>query len=159
MADVTTDHWEAAVAERASDLLGSALWGEVKATRHSGCAPLASAARKILEAKDEAHALVADILVGDAPADRAGRYMWQLLRNYAMKIPIPGEHVYEMSARALRITGIYLCTVADRLSDCECLNDLAEDVAKDKLEEVISVGLEDWADKLPQRASDQRLER
>ncbi len=148
-ADVTTDGWKAAVAKRSSDLLGSALWGEVQAARHSGCAPLAAAARKLMEAKDEAHALVADILVGESPADRAGRCLSQLLRSYATKIPIPGEEVYEISARTLRIMGIYICTIAGELNRCECLHDLAEIAARDKLEEVIAVGLDHWANKIP----------
>ncbi|GAA4571464.1 hypothetical protein [Planotetraspora kaengkrachanensis] len=154
VADVTTDGWKAAVAQRSSDLLGSALWGEVRA-RHSGCAPLAAAARRLLEAQDQAHALVADILVGKSPADRAGRRLGELLRNYATKIPIPGEQVFEISARALRIMGIYLCAVAGELNRCECLADLAHAVGKDKLEELISIGLDNWADKIPRPTVDQ----
>ncbi|MEZ0073052.1 hypothetical protein [Planotetraspora sp. GP83] len=146
--DVTTDGWKSVVAKRACDLLGSALWGEVQTARDSGCAPLAAAARKLLEARDQAHALVAEILVGESPQDRAGRWLWGLLREYAKKIPIPGEQVYEASAQALRIMGIYLCTVTGDLTRCECLADLAEATGKDKLEDVLTTGLDDWADKL-----------
>ncbi|MEU7880647.1 hypothetical protein [Microbispora bryophytorum] len=155
VADVTTDGWKTTVAQRSSDLLGSALWDEVRAARHSGCAPLAAAARKLLEVQDQAHALVADILVGKSPADRAGRCLGELLRNYAKKIPIPGEEVLELSARALRIMGIYLCTVAGELNRCECLDDLAQAVGKDKLKEMISTGLDNWTDKIPRPTVDQ----
>ncbi|GAA1293904.1 hypothetical protein Psi02_42400 [Planotetraspora silvatica] len=151
---MTTDGWKATVAQRSSDLLGSALWDEVRTARHSDCAPLAAAARKLLEAQDQTHALVADILVGKSPADRVGRCLVELLRNYATKIPIPGEQIFEVSARALRIMGIYRCTVAGELNRCECLADLVQAVGKDKLKEVISIGLDDWADKIPRPAVD-----
>ncbi|AWS45914.1 hypothetical protein DKM19_36085 [Streptosporangium sp. 'caverna'] len=53
-----------------------------------------------------------------------------------------------MSAQALRIMGIYLCTVAGILDQCECLDDLAESVGKARLQEVLAAGLDDWADKV-----------
>ncbi|MFC0864565.1 hypothetical protein ACFHYQ_19935 [Sphaerimonospora cavernae] len=145
---MTTDGWKSAVVTRASNLLGSPLWGELQTMRHSGCVPLAVAARNLLEARDQAHALVAEILVGESPPNRAGRWLWGLLREYAKKIPIPGEQVYEACAHALRIMGIYLCAVTGDLTRCECLADLAETTGKDKLEDVLTAGLDDWADKL-----------
>jgi hypothetical protein len=54
-----------------------------------------------------------------------------------------------MSAQALRIIGIYTCTVAGILNQCKCLDDLAESMAKAKLEEVLKTGLDEWADKGP----------
>jgi hypothetical protein len=146
--DATTDGWPTAVAKRGSNLLGRKLWGEVQATGRSGCAPLAAAARQFLEAKEQAHELLADLLVGQSPADRAGQCLWEILRNYVKKVPIPGEEILEMSARGLRIIGVYLCTVLGDLNRCECLADLAEAVGRDKLEEVLTAGLNDWADKI-----------
>ncbi|MEU1393663.1 MULTISPECIES: hypothetical protein [unclassified Nonomuraea] len=148
-ANVTTEGWQATLAKEGSDLLGRSLWVEVQASTRRGCDPLAAAARRLLEAKEQAHELVANALVGKPAADRAGACLVEILRNYAKKIPIPGEEVLAMSAQALRIMGIYFCTVAGILNQCKCLDDLAESVAKAKLEEVLKVGLGGWADKVP----------
>lgn len=147
--NATTDGWQAAVANQGADLLGKRLWKDVQSSTRSGCDPLAEEARRLLEAKEQAHELVADALIGKPPADRAGACLVEILRSYAKKIPIPGEQVLEMSAHALRIIGIYTCTVAGILDQCKCLDDLAQSVAKTKLEEVLKTGLDEWADKVP----------
>ncbi|WP_067172941.1 hypothetical protein [Microtetraspora niveoalba] len=131
------------------DLLGADLWDEVEYSQNSDCLPLAQAARRLLEAKDHAHEFVADILVSPSPTDRAGRVLFEILREYAKKIRIPGEEIVESSAHALRIMGICICTIATNLSSCYCLADLAQAVGQEKLEEALTTGLNDWAEKAP----------
>ncbi|MCC5579224.1 hypothetical protein IMZ11_26710 [Microtetraspora sp. AC03309] len=137
------------MAKQGADVLGEDLWGQVESSQNSGCLPLAQAARRLLEAKDHAHEFVADILVGQSPTDRAGRVLVDILREYAKKIPIPGEEIMESSAHALRIMGICICIIAANLNSCYCLADIAEAVGKEKLEEALTAGLNDWAEKAP----------
>src|SRR4051794_29064275 len=73
--EATQEGWAGAVAGKATDVLGEDLWGEIRATGASGCDPLAEMARAILEAKKQAHELVADFLVGEPPAQRAAWYL------------------------------------------------------------------------------------
>ncbi|AQZ67554.1 unnamed protein product [[Actinomadura] parvosata subsp. kistnae] len=140
-ANVVTEGWRSAVAKEGADLLGRGLWRKVQTSTRRGCDPLAAAARRLLEAKEQAHELVADALVGAPPADWAGACVAGVLRNYAKKVPIPGEEVLAISAHALRIMGIYSCAMAGILNRCRCLDDLAESMAKAKLEEVLAAGL------------------
>src|SRR5437868_157556 len=71
--EATTDDWRSAIAEQGSELLGKRLWGEVRVSKRPDCAPLAVAARRLLEAKEQAHQLLADLLEGRPPADLTGR--------------------------------------------------------------------------------------
>jgi hypothetical protein len=152
--DVCIDGWQITVAERGVDALGEKLWNTIEKRNRKGCDQLAAAARHLLEVKAATRDLVGkaaarlySLATPTSPEDQAGWRFIQLetVRATASKIPLPTDQVLEQTARALRIIGIYLCTVNDNLDHCECLIDLARDTAEDQLKQNLTSGLEKWS--------------
>jgi hypothetical protein len=137
----------ATVVKQGSELLEASLWSEVRSRKKSECLPLAKTARNLLETKAQAHELMADILAGKSPKDQFKYSLSEILRDPVKRIPIPGEEVLAITAHALRIIGIYLCTIAGDLDRCPCLADLMEAVGKEEMEETLTKGLGEWAEK------------
>lgn len=145
-ADILTDGWTAAVAERASDYVTEQTWHRVFAARRNHCRTLAQIARKILEGKNRLHDWLGSFiawllsLVGIGAAAR--EFAGELVAN----IPIPPIDAKLVAVtRGIQVTGILLCVARDEdLTQCQCFIDLALVEAKTKVKKILIAATSDW---------------
>src|SRR5918999_143094 len=98
------------------------------------CRELAKLAREILDAKDYFHRKAGSLtqrfleLTGLSPV--GAMFAGKLVE----KLPYPGDLQVVAVARALHITGVWLCFAGDRdLMKCECLQALAKEEVKTRI--------------------------
>ena len=103
-------------------------------------------ARAILDAKNEIHKLAGQ-LSGKA-ASRFGlkgaarAFTEELVSNIPLK-PIDTKMV--AVARGIQITGVLLCVMDNRdLTKCRCFIDLAVAESKERVNQILIVGMSDW---------------
>jgi hypothetical protein len=110
----------------------------------SFCRFLAIAARQILEFKNYLHKKVADVAEIVLTEEDTPPIVKRLVRELAVKLPLPTDHDLQGFARALQFGGIYLCFVCGRdMTKCPCAIELGVDkfkgIAKGKLIDLAKV--------------------
>lgn len=134
------ENWQRTIAKQGMTALGDDLWAKFEAQwRIAGslCGPLAKAAREILRVKAKIdqvdkvstsaiEAQDASPIIGEIISALVAGTNFSPLTSTAMKL--------ETIAHAIRILGIFLCTVFGDLRNCVCLKDLATGVTKQQFE-------------------------
>ena len=145
-ADVVTDGWREAVAERATSYASSDTFTKlVRSRRRRHCTALADVAKFILAAKDKAHELAGwvggGILALLGLEGLAKRFARELIEH----IPLPFDGKAVAAARGVQVTGILLCLLnGDDLRRCQCFIDLALEQAKTAVKKLLTTAMEDW---------------
>ena len=110
-----------------------------------GCHPLAEAARLLIELPDRLSESLVSAAMGPAAGQSVEDYVARkLCIEYVSRVSLPYEEALKKSARALRMIGIALCAIEDNLNNCECLNDLANEVGTAALDQALTSALEEW---------------
>lgn len=151
-ADTFMDGWESAVTEQALECITPETWNRLFGThRDQVCKALADLAKSVLDGKQKLHDLVGSVaerLAGDVglePVDRA------VVRELAKRIPIPViDEKTVVVARGLQMIGILLCLSEGRpLNECQCFIDLALAETKERVKQILTDAMEDWATRSP----------
>jgi hypothetical protein len=140
--------WRSAVAGRAAKYVSKQTWVRVTSGWHGyRCRALARLARRILTGKEKLHGAVG-----------VGTYrVWGWLgrpriervfaREVAERVPLPTDHPLIGAARAVQVTGIYVCVAAGRdLTNCECFIDVVKAEGKKQIKALLLDAIDDWDD-------------
>lgn len=145
-ADVVADGWSQAVSDRATEYVSDATFKKLLRRKRRRCRGLADLAKAILDGKTKLHDLVGSLgerimaLFGGGPIER------QFARELAGRIPLPPDTKLTATARGIQVTGILLCVMnGDDLTRCQCFVDLALELAKSRVKQILASALEDWA--------------
>lgn len=145
-ADVVTDSWQAAVADRAAEYVSD---GTLKALfarhRRRRCKLLARIAQTILRMKEAAHDAVGSAGAWLAAWLGGDLVVQTFARELSSRIPLPQDAQLIATARGLQVTGVLLCVVReDDLTRCECFRDLALAESKERLKAIFEAAAKDW---------------
>jgi len=133
--ELATDGWRRTAADKLSAYLdsetGALLERSWKADR---CKKLAKAARKVAQLSGQFTVLDGVLASQSARAAAAGSDLATALLSRAISLHSPTDTI----VRGLRVCGITLCVAHGCLGSCQCLKDLAEDIALPQLQNVIN---------------------
>jgi hypothetical protein len=134
-ANLLSDGWQEAVADRITDYAGSA-WERLSSSRRRrNCKALARIARSILEAKTQIHSLIGHVTGWGVKRIGAGDAAQAFAGELAANIPLPTDAKMIAVARGVQVAGILLCVMDNRdLTRCECFIDLALTETKERLQ-------------------------
>jgi len=135
------EDWRQEITKQAKKAIGEALWNKIQAQwriNNSLCGPLAEAARELLKLaaaadgdqeklNDMVEALGWPSLVLEVANVLINRSEFYLFAPLVVKL--------RSTAHALRILGIFSCSVLGNLHNCECLKDLATDLADERFKD------------------------
>jgi hypothetical protein len=132
VADVLLDGLEGAVADRVVDYLGTfghlRLKWQARSWATANCQVLADTAQAVLVFKADLHEAVGEAaseivaqLVRYLADREVPRFVLELVKKIAAKVPLPSDAPLAAVARGLQLIGIYLCLFLARLDTCPCL--------------------------------------
>lgn len=106
----------------------------------NGCDILATAARKILQAKQAMHRLIGELAAGGLSGPEA-----ELARQLASRIPLGVDDLPVAVARGLQLAGLVACVGNGiPLSRCACYRDIVAHEVKPMVNRLLAAGSEDW---------------
>jgi hypothetical protein len=145
-ADVLTDSWQEAVADRATDYVTEEIWQQLfRRRRRRRCKILADIASAILAGKKKLHDLVGSIASWFASLMGGDRVVQAFVRQLASNIPLPPDAKLVAAARGIQVTGILLCLAnGDDLTRCQCFIELALSETKTRIKKILVAAINDW---------------
>jgi hypothetical protein len=139
------DGWKEAVADRASTYATTTTFQALLRGRRRRCRGLADLAKAILDGKTKLHDLIGSFAGWLVSMFGRSRLEQRFARELAVRIPLPAEGKLTAVARGVQITGILLCVLNDDdLSRCQCFIDLALELSKTALKQILTTALDDW---------------
>jgi hypothetical protein len=148
-ADVLADgSWEQAVAERLTDRAGNTWQRLTRSRRKRNCKKLAQMARTILKLQDQVHQLAGELAGDFASVAGVRGAPLDFTRELVKRIPIgPVDAKLTAAARTIQMAGIVLCLMDGRdLTRCDCFIDLALAETKERMSQLLEVGLDRWTE-------------
>jgi hypothetical protein len=150
VADIITEDWKSAIAEKEADVLNRAFWNSIprrQRRRRANCRTLAELADFMESSLEEAHDAIGAIAnwglnwFGTPALERS------IAVAFAKKIPLPGQDQIAAAVQSIRIYGVFLCAIEglDIVARCPCFWKLAEDKSKEELEAVLEAKLDSLA--------------
>jgi hypothetical protein len=128
--ELADEGWRNTLADRLSSALGDALWTDIDHAWAAGdCTRLAAAARALAAAEGKLakfDSILTAPYVADAVTDSklASAVLGRLQT-------VQGQAA--STVLTMRVAGIALCEIRGRLSDCQCLKDIADEILPNEL--------------------------
>ena len=151
-ADVINDGWAATISDRFVDLgIDEKLLRRAKrhcaATGFGDCVALAATARGLKTIEDALHSWMGRLIEKVTARLGLSTPEQQLAGALSAKmIPLFGEEHIKATRRSLQILGVAWCLPNDKpLQDCPCFMDLAGQMTKEQLKELLSADLHHWS--------------
>lgn len=146
-ADVITDSWQGAVANRATEYIDAELWNRLfRSRRKKHCHTLAQMAAAILTGKDLMHAILGAAGGWVARVLGANKLEQTIVKDLASKILLPTDAKMVAVARGIQLTGILLCLASEHdLTTCQCFIDLAHTETKRRIKNILADAVNNWA--------------
>jgi hypothetical protein len=145
-ADVVSEGWKEAAADRALGLVSDQAWTRLSRGRPKRrCKSLAEIAAQLLAAKQDLHNALGRMTFTGLGlfgiADAARTFAAELVSN----LPLPVDAKIIAAARGLQITGIVLCLFDGRdLTRCQFFIDLALTETKSRVRKLLVAATGDW---------------
>ncbi|WP_157430942.1 hypothetical protein [Actinomadura macra] len=138
--------WQDAVNHRARRYVSEDTWLQITSRRHHRkCTLLAEIASAILNGKDAIHGFVGSVAGEVAFLFGAGRVVKTFAQELTSRLPLPMETELVAVARALQVTGVFLCSLnGDDLTSCQCFIELALAETKETVGNLLTAAMNDW---------------